>query len=287
MVILSTARKISVEEVKYAKDLIESWGYRVKLGNTIGAEDHQFAGNEQLRMEDLQNALNDPNVKAIFCARGGYGSARILDGLDLSKFVLCPKWLIGYSDITALHALIASQSDVPSMHASMPINYKTNSRASLESIKLLLEGRELSYEIISGEDNFHGEASGTLHGGNLSMIYSLTGTPYQLPDTPFLLFLEDLDEYLYHIDRMMVNLKLGGVLDRISGLIVGGLTDMNDNSTPFGSTAKEIIRWHINHLNIPVCFDFPAGHLDNNLALLMNRHAHLKIDSKNVYLNWE
>jgi len=256
--------------------LLEKWGLNVAIGNTIGSEDHQFAGNDEARINDFQQLLNNPKVKAIWCARGGYGTVRIVDKLDFSEFKKEPKWIIGYSDITVLHSHIHNFG-IETLHATMPINIEKSSKLSIETFKKSLFGKNLSYEFPAGEKNKSGNASGELVGGNLSVLYSLLGSKSAIKTDGKILFIEDLDEYLYHIDRMLMNLKRNGYFSNLKGLIVGGMTNMHDNEIPFGKTAEEIILDCLAEFDFPVVFNFPAGHLDDNRALILGRKATLEV----------
>lgn len=283
--ILSTARKIAKEELKFSITLFESWGLHVVLGETIGAEDFQFAGSDDLRAKDFQNMLNNTNIKAIICARGGYGTVRILDKLDFTKFMLKPKWIVGYSDITILHTHINTYLHVATLHASMPINFEQNTKESLDSIQNVLFGKSLHYNIESNKNNSLGKTEGEIVGGNLSILYSILGTKSGFNPDHKILFIEDLDEMLYHIDRMVLALKRAGKFNKLKALIVGGMSDMRDTTikngfksdNPFGKTAIEIIQEHTAEYNFPVCFEFPAGHSNKNLALPFGSEASIEI----------
>jgi len=277
--IVSTARKIMLDEIQPAIDLLKKWGLNVVVGATIGLEEHQFAGNDTQRTADFQKMLNSPKIKAIWCARGGYGTVKIIDKLDFTLFKKYPKWIIGYSDVTVLHSHIQNLG-FQSLHATMPLNVKKNTNSSLASLKKSLFGETISYEIESSENNKIGEAKGDLIGGNLSILYSLTGSDSSTNTKGKILFIEDLDEYLYHIDRMLMNLERNGYFENLKGLIVGGFTDMHDNDIPFGKNAKEIILDIVSEYNFPVVFDFPAGHLKDNRALIFGRKVSLKVEKK-------
>lgn len=278
--IVSTARKISEEEIKPAIEVLNNWGLEVVLGDNLFNEDNQFSGTTKQRTDDLQKALDDVSIKAIFCARGGYGTVKIIDELDFTKFREVPKWIVGYSDVTVLHNHINQNFNIQTLHATMLINFSSNAKKSLDSLRIALFGEELHYEFDAHQLNKNGEAKGQLIGGNLSIIYSLTGTKSQLNTAGKILFIEDLDEYLYHIDRMMMNLKRAGMLENLSGIIVGGMSDMNDNVIPFGKTANEIILESIKEYNYPVCFGFPAGHIDDNRTLIMGAQVKLEVEEK-------
>ena len=278
--IVSPARKISEEEINPAIKLIESWGYKVKLADNIFAEDRQFAGTDDERAADFQNMMDDENIKAILCARGGYGSVRLIPKLDFTKFNVNPKWIIGYSDITVFHSYLNMVSGICSIHGTMPLNFPKEGIDN-ESTKALHEvlGGELNHVRFPHQKrNRMAAGTGILVGGNLSMLYSLRGTFMDLDTDGKILFIEDLDEYLYHIDRIMMNLKLGGKLEKLSGLIVGGMSDMNDNTIPYGRTAVEIIKEAVAGYNFPIAFGFPAGHQDVNLPLMFGKYVSLQVN---------
>ncbi|KAA3622334.1 MAG: LD-carboxypeptidase [Flavobacterium sp.] len=284
--IVSTARKVDVTQIQPALDLLARWGLKVKLGESIGAEKNQFAGEDALRARDLQQMLDDPHIKAIWCARGGYGTVRIIDLLDFQKFATNPKWIIGYSDITVLHAHLNGRG-VETLHAQMPLDIDKKTPETANSLKELLFGRQytVSYTDSSGISR-NGSAEGVLVGGNLSVLYSLCGSASQLDTDGKILFLEDLDEYLYHVDRMLQNLRRNGYFNSINGLIIGGLTDMNDNTIPFGKTAEQIVEDMVSQYDFPVCYNFPAGHLMDNRALIMGRNVLLNVSGKHVELQY-
>src|SRR5690606_2212522 len=238
--ILSTARKISRKEIKPAVDLIKSWGLNVCIGKSIDAEENQFAGIDGLRAQDLQEAINDSRTKAIWCARGGYGTVRIIDKVDFLNYLKNPVPIIGYSDVTVLHSHLHILG-VQSIHATMPVNLNTNTPESIQSLKDILFGCKPVYKIAPSEKNRAGNATGKIVGGNLSILYSLLGSGSAIKTSGKILFIEDIDEYLYHIDRMLMNLKRNNYFDELRGLIVGSFTKMNDNTIPFGKTAEEII----------------------------------------------
>lgn len=283
--IVSTARKISSDQIIVAIKLLEKWGLNVVIGNTIGLEENQFAGNDVARINDFQQLLNNPKVKAIWCARGGYGTVRLIDQLDFAAFKKRPKWIIGYSDITVLHSHIHNLG-IETLHATMPINIEKNSKESLETLKKSLFGKNMAYEIPADEKNKSGNASGELVGGNLSVLYSLLGSKSSIKTDGKILFIEDLDEYLYHIDRMLMNLKRNGYFDNLKGLIVGGMTDMHDNEIPFGKTAEKIILDCVAEFDFPVVFNFPAGHLDDNRALILGRTVELNVTQEKANLKF-
>ena len=286
--IVSTARKVSKEELAPALDLIEKWGLKVVLGKTIGTEENQFAGRDAIRAEDFQEMLDNPEIKAIWCARGGYGTVRIIDKLDFSKFREFPKWIIGYSDVTVLHSHIHNLG-VESLHAQMPLEIEKKTKETAESIRTALFGEKYNIEIMGSGPAINAgtqNIEGVLVGGNLSILYSLCGSNSALKTDGKILFIEDLDEYLYHIDRMMMNLKRNGMLDDLAGLIVGGMTKMNDNAIHFGKTPEEIILDAVKEYDYPVCFDFPAGHIQDNRALILGRKVKLEVGVRKVILDF-
>ena len=267
--IVASARKISMQELQSAIDIFKSWGLEVVLSKNLLGSDNQYSGTDAERTQDLQEAFDDNTVKAIISARGGYGTIRIVDKINFTKFRLQPKWVIGYSDITVLHSHIHNFG-IETLHATMPINFSVNTEA-VETMRKTLFGEKLKYEIEKHSLNREGFAEAQLVGGNLSLLYALTGSNSSLHTKGKILFIEDLDEYLYHIDRMMVSLKRSGKLSDLAGLVVGGMTDMKDNQIPFGKTAEEIIMDAVKEYNYPVCFNFPAGHIDKNLAVVLGR----------------
>ncbi len=286
--IISTARKITKEELAPAIAIIASWGLAVRLGKSIGAESHQFAGNDNHRATDLQQAMDDDSIAAIWCARGGYGTARIIDMLDFTAFKQHPKWLIGYSDVTVIHNHLCHLG-IASIHGQMCLELDKRSQASRDTIKGILFGNfnDISHSATTEHFRRNGEGTGTLIGGNLSVLYSILGSPSQVDFAGKILFIEDLDEMLYHIDRMMQNLKRSGILAKLSGLIVGGMNDMRDNTIPFGKTPNEIIADAVKDYNYPVSYNFPAGHIYDNRALIMGAKVSLTVSDKVCELKYE
>lgn len=282
--ILSTARKITHEELLPSIQVFESYGLQVKLGETIGKEWRQFAGTDEERKRDFQTALDDKNVRAIVCARGGYGTVRMMDDLNYDEFMKHPKWITGFSDVTFLHVHVSNSIGIQTLHSIMPFSFPTSTQEAIDSMMNELLGKKNRYEMPAHALNRCGEAEGLMIGGNLSILYSITGTKSGMNTSGKILFLEDLDEYLYHVDRMMMNLKRSGKLNDLAGLVVGGFTDMKDNKVPFGCTAYEIIAEHVQEYNYPVCFDFPSGHIADNRALVMGRKYRLQVSGDKVVL---
>ena len=283
--IVATARNASKEDLKPAIELLKKWELQPVIGSSIGLKEHQFAGSDEQRAQDLQEQLNDPEIKAIWCAKGGYGTVRILDRIDFSAFKKNPKWVIGYSDVTALHSH-TNNFEIASLHAQMCLGVATKSEASRETLRKILFGEELNYQFPSSKLNKAGTAEGELVGGNLSVLYSLCGSNSAINTKGKILFLEDLDEYLYHIDRMMQNLKRNGMLEHLAGLVIGGMSDMNDNTIPFGKTAEEIIAETVAEYDYPIAFNFPAGHIEDNQALIFGRNIKLKVTDRDSKLNY-
>ncbi|MDN3723157.1 LD-carboxypeptidase [Aequorivita sp. SDUM287046] len=285
--VVSTARKISKEEIEGGLQLLEKWGLKYVLGKTIGAEENQFAGSDVVRAKDFQQMMDNPKIKAIWCAKGGYGTVRILDKLNFSAFKKTPKWVIGYSDVTALHSHIHTL-EIETLHAQILQNLENKSEETSASIKGILFGNSYEIEVANNEIlNRPGTGKGHLVGGNLSLLYSLCGSNSAIKTDDKILFIEDLDEYLYHIDRMMMNLKRNGMLKNLAGLIVGGMTDMHDSKIPFGKTAEEIVFEIVSEYNYPVCFNFPAGHIDDNRALIFGRKIELDITENKIALSFK
>lgn len=282
--ILAPARKISREELVCSVRYLQDKGFNVDFGEHLFSQCHQYAGTDFQRAEDFQQALDDENVKAIWCARGGYGSLRIIDLLNFSNFAKNPKWICGYSDVTVFHAHVNNVLNLPTLHATMPLNVQSEAIQfdMLDTMLSALQTGEVSYSVPSNPMNREGKAEGILCGGNLSVLYALNGSVSDIQTDGKILFIEDLDEYLYHVDRMMMCLKRSGKLKNLSALIVGGMTKMNDNSIAFGKTAEEIILEHVLEYDYPVCFGFPAGHIDDNRTLIMGGNTTLEISQKEV-----
>jgi len=276
--IVSPARSITFEEVHPAIRFFQKHGLEVVLGTHVFSKFNQFAGTDVQRCRDMQQMLDDDSIRAIVCSRGGYGTVRIVDSLDFKKFCDNPKWIVGYSDITVLHAHIHRQLGIETIHATMPINIRSEKlNETLESLMNALCGNPIAYSYPKPVLSREGSAEGLLVGGNLSILYSLMGSVSELDTAGKILFLEEVDEYLYHIDRMMVNLDRAGKLAKLKGLVVGGMSKINDNEIPFGKSAGEIIAGAVKDYTFPVCYDFPAGHLDTNLAMILGRNVRLRV----------
>ncbi|MVN90705.1 S66 peptidase family protein [Mucilaginibacter aquatilis] len=270
-----------------AVKLLKSWGLEVELGQTISASYNQFAGDDDLRAADLQQYINDTSIKAIFAARGGYGTVRIIDMVDFSKLLTHPKWIIGFSDITVLHAHLSRQLGLTTLHGQMPINIPDATATSVETLRKALFGEELTYNISAHTLNRIGEGKGKLIGGNLAILISVLGSVSDYDYDGKVLFIEDVGEYLYSIDRMMYTLKRADKLKNLAGLIVGGFTDLKDNDIPFGQTAAEIIQAAVKEYDYPVCFDFPAGHVNDNYALKLGADVSLAVNLTQVSIRFD
>lgn len=266
--------------------LLKSWGLRVVLGETVTASYHQFAGDDNLRARDMQRFIDDNEVKAIFAARGGYGTIRIIDDINFNNLKQTPKWIIGFSDITVIHAHVQNNLRLQSIHGQMPINIPDASAQSLQSLKKALFGEELNYSFTTTSQNKPGIATGELTGGNLMMLISVLGSTSDVNWEGKIIFIEEVSEYLYSIDRMIHALKRAGKLKNLAGLIVGGFTDVKDNDIPFGFTLSEIILNAVKDYSYPVCFDFPGGHVPNNNALILGKTATLTVQPQQADINF-
>lgn len=262
--------------------LLTSWGLEVVIGETTGASYHQFAGDDNLRARDLQRFIDDDNIKAIIAARGGYGTIRIIDKIDFSRFANNPKWIVGFSDITVLHAHLFANYKAQTIHGQMPVNIPDASANSLETLRRALFGEKLSYRFDSHALNRAGESTGVVVGGNLSLLVAVMGSASDYSYENKILFIEDVSEYLYSIDRMLRTLDRAGKLKNLAGLVVGGFTEVKDNDIPFGQTVPEIIMQIVKGYNYPVCFDFPAGHIPDNQSLVFGNVLKLAVSESFV-----
>ena len=275
--LVATARKITAAEVDFAVQTLTSWGLEVVLGSSIGAASHQFAGADDERRRDLQRQLDDPSIRAIICARGGYGTARLLDELDFSGFAASPKWVAGFSDVTALNCHLL-RLGYQSIHGVMPVLFgQAGGAAAVASLRAALGGTPQPCAAAAHPLNRPGTAQGELVGGNLSLLHTLTGTRSQASFAGRILFLEDLDEYLYHIDRMLLHLHRSGQLAELAGLAVGHFSQLRDNSVPFGQSAYEIIDQYARRYNFPVGYGLPIGHEPSNHSVVVGRLATLTV----------
>lgn len=284
--IVCPARKVSHAELEAAIAVLTAWGLEVVLGTTVTAEHHQFAGSDALRRQDFQQQLDDPGIRAILCARGGYGTTRIIDQIDFSRFADDPKWIAGFSDVTTLNCHLLALGH-ESIHGVMPLLFnQAGGEQALESLRCALFGEPLHYFAPQHPFNQLGSATGELIGGNLSLLQTLTGTASDCSLAGRILFIEDIDEYLYNIDRMMVHLDRTGKLAGLAGLLVGHFTNSNDNLIPFGQTPYEIIRSYAAKYRFPVAYGFPVGHEPLNMALICGRRAQMLVDETGVRLTY-
>ncbi|WP_230158158.1 LD-carboxypeptidase [Flavobacterium sp. CECT 9288] len=284
--LVATARKNIDDNLKPAIDLLHSWGLEVVIGKTIGLDNNQLAGTDEQRAADFQAQLDNPNIKAIWCVKGGYGTVRMVDLLDFTNFKKNPKWIVGFSDVTVLHSHLNTLG-YQSLHAIMPLTAPRATPQAVESLRKALFGEKLSYSVTSFSKNKLGKATGQLVGGNLSILYSLFGSTSAIDCSDKILFIEDLDEYLYHIDRMMMNLKRNGCLESIKGIVVGSMTKMKDNDIPWGKNALEIIEDVTQKYSIPILYNFPAGHIQDNRALILGSKVTLDVQEKGGTLTFE
>jgi len=278
--IVSPARAIKKEQVEPAVRFFEKHGLNVLVGQHTYNVHNQMAGTDEEKAEDIQSFINNPNVKAIVSTRGGYGCVRVIDKLNLKPLANQKKWFVGYSDVTVFHSHIHNNFGTPTLHATMPVNISDDPSPEEQigntTMMDCLFGKSLAYNLPSNPINKTGNATGKLVGGNLSMLYSMCGSVSDIDTAGKILFIEDLDEYLYHIDRMMMNLKRTGKLDKLAALIVGGMSDMNDNAIPYGKNAEEIILEHTQDYDYPIYFNFEAGHQKPNRAMRFGIDAEIK-----------
>lgn len=280
ILIIATARARNKTALQPAIDILTSWGLRVELGKNVFKVHHQFAGTDEERAADLQWAINHKTAKAVLIAGGGYGTLRVIDKVNFKALLKFPKWFVGYSDTTVLQSRLTHMG-MASIHGTMAFQFSKNEEATL-SVKKLLFGEKHQYKIEKHKLNRLGKAQGDVVGGNLSLIYALSGSVDDLNTKNKILFIEDLDEQLYHIDRMMLQLKRSGKLKQLQALIVGGMTEMKDNTIPYGKNAEEIIFDAVKEYNYPLCFNFPAGHIEKNMALYFGKKAKLEITKTKV-----
>lgn len=289
--LVATARHINPQLLAKGVEIIEAQGFKIRKASNLHEEDCQFAGNDELRASEFQRMLEDPEIKAILSVRGGYGTVRMVDRVDWSALRKWPKWICGYSDVTVLLNHLGENVNMAALHSSMPVSFGVNSREAIESLFHFLKGgKSIDYPADIVVD---GTAKGRITGGNLSVIYSQLGSASQIDTRGKILFLEDVDEHLYHIDRMIQGLKRAGMFAQITGLIVGGMTQMRDNTmefgfdfdNPFGYSIREIIIPHVPD-GVPVCFDVPVGHQDDNRTLMFNVEAEVELQGDNLLINY-
>lgn len=277
--IIAPAGRTEPAQLQNAFEVIAGWGLKICRGKHLFAQHGYFAGKDEERLEDLQQMLNDPEIKAVFCIRGGYGMTRIIDQVDLNALYQQPKWVIGFSDITALHLKLA-KNNFQSIHGIMPIHFDPQKTGpSIENLREFLFGKANRIQWKHENKNLPGSATGRLIGGNLSILADSRGTSSPLQADDAILFMEEVDEYLYKIDRMLVQLQRGGIFDKLNGLLIGHFTSMKDTKNPFGASLEEIILEKVEKLKIPVAFGLPAGHDFPNYALPHNRTVTLEVNN--------
>ncbi|MEO1653376.1 MAG: LD-carboxypeptidase [Bacteroidota bacterium] len=281
--IVAPAKRVSQQEMTMAIQILESWGLKVVLGRNLYKTHNQFAGTDLERAQDLQDALDDPQAKAIICARGGYGTIRIVDGLNFEKLIAFPKWLIGFSDITVLHCHLHNMG-VKSIHGIMPLLFPKQTQETIESLRKALFGELVEVNALPHPLNRSGEAEGRIIGGNLSLFANTIGTTSEVNTDGKILFLEDVNEYLYHLDRMLIHLYRAGKLKNLAGLIIGHFTEIKDNEIAFGQSVNEIIADLVKEYDYPVCYDVPVGHEIHNMTIICGNPSRLLVNEQGARL---
>ena len=280
--IVSPAKQIDKATVEYALTWLKNTGFEVEVSKHALGQHHYFSGTKEERLNDFQDALDDDLVDVILCARGGYGSVQLIDDLNFDAFKKKPKLIVGYSDITVFHNHISSHFNLPTIHGTAPLNFEENTAAALESMVNAINGDSNHYRFGSHPFNITGMISAPVVGGNLAILYALIGTNSDADYEGKILFIEEIGEAVYAVDRMMYALKKSGKLDQIKGVIVGGMTNMKDSEIPYGQSVEEIIHGHIQPYHIPLCFNFPGGHIADNRAVIIGKEAHLIIRDQEV-----
>ncbi len=283
--IVAPAKAVDQRHVDFARNYLTEKGFEVVVSTHCTGRSHYFSGTLSERLEDFQEAINDTETKAILCARGGYGCVQLIDRLEWAGMIRFPKWIIGFSDVTYLHQRL-HQIGMQSIHGTMPLNFASNSSESLETLLDALQGREYTIQTPASAFNKTGAAQGILTGGNLSIVYANLGTPDQINSEGTILFLEEVGEPLYSIDRMFHALRRTGILSSIRGLIVGGMTDINDSEVSFGSCLEEMISSHFTYRSIPIAFGVPAGHLEDNRALNLGANVQFDVDKTGAKISF-
>lgn len=281
--IVCPAKKLP-KSIEFGIKVLESWGLKVILGETVNASHHQFAGDDVLRAQDIQQYLDDKEIKAIIAARGGYGTIRIIDELDFTNFKNNPKWIVGFSDITILLSHIYANFHIPTIHGQMPMTFDEATPASLESLRKILFGEFLEINAAPHQFNKIGSVEGEIIGGNLALLINIEGSVSEMNFDDKILFIEDVGEHEYAIDRMMRMLKRAGKLKKLKALIVGCFNELGEESIYFGQNPNEIIKEVVEEYNYPVCFDFPIGHIENNMAIIVGGISKLNITKEKVSL---
>ncbi len=284
--IVCPAGYMPFEKAQICIETLTAWGFEVVTGKTLGNQFHYFSGTDEERLHDLQQMLDDKNIDAILCGRGGYGMGRIIDQLNFSKFVKRPKWIIGFSDITVLHCHLFSNFKIASLHAPMAAAFNDGEFKNqyIESLHNALLGKKADYMTTGNSFDQEGTANGILVGGNLSLLINMIGTASDIKTKNRILFIEEVGEYIYSVDRMMYQLKRSGKLENLKGLIIGKFSEMKDTTIPFGKTVEEAIKELVKDYNFPVCFNFPVSHEKENYALKIGVKYKLKVQRGKVEL---
>jgi muramoyltetrapeptide carboxypeptidase len=283
--IVCPAKKLP-KSIDSAISILEDWGLEVIVGESVYASHHQFAGTDQLRTHDIQRFLDDETVKAIICGRGGYGTIRIIDGLDFTKFKQNPKWFIGFSDVTILLSHIIAQTQIQCLHAQMPYTFDESTPEALSSLKKVIFGERQTYHYNSEFNNQPGVGTGILIGGNLTLLVMMQGSVSEMDFDDKILFLEDVGEQEYSIDRMLRMLKRAGKLKNLRGLIIGAFNEIAEEKISFGQTAEQVIWDIVKDYDYPVCFNFPTGHIENNLSMVLGAEVELKVEKNDVQFKY-
>lgn len=282
--IISPGKAIDAKHIDFAEGYLRSKGYEVSIGKHAKGQHNYFSGTKEERLKDLQEAMDDEDVDVIVCSRGGYGCIHLVDDIDYRKFLWNPKMFVGYSDVTVFHNRL-NRMGFESIHATAPLNFEENTTAALESLIYALDGDENEYDIPNHSLNRDGQVTEKVVGGNLSILCSLIGTHDELRTRNRILFIEEIGEPVYKIDRMIRQLKQAKLLSRLDGLIVGSLTQIKDSDPPYGVTAEEVIREAVEEYDYPVCFGFPAGHINDNRAIVFGRDAKLIVSKTGAIFN--
>lgn len=284
--IVCPAGFMPAEKAETCIAVLQQWGYKVRVGKTIGSQYHYFSGTDEDRLNDLQEMLDDKSIDAILCARGGYGLGRIIDRLNFKKFRKKPKWIIGFSDVTILHAHIYRRFNIASLHSPMAAAFNDDEYKNeyVQSLQSALSGKKAKYERPAHSFNKTGKATARLVGGNLSLIAHLIGTPSEFKTAGKILFLEDVGEYIYNVDRMLYQLKRSGKLNKLAGLIIGRFTESKDTTIPYGKDVYEVIHDAVKEYEYPICFQFPVSHEKENYALKIGVAYKLAVSEKGVTL---
>jgi len=286
--IISPSFSIESRKLEFAVKYLEKWKLKVRIGKNALKINGPFGGNDEERLDDLQEMTNDPEIKAVMCSRGGYGLSKIIEKVDFSALQTNPKWYVGFSDITVLHMWLNEVCGVMSIHGDMPLNFSNakKTKATFSSLKQSLFG---DYQGLEWSGNFFkpGDVSGEMTGGNLSLLYSLKGTPAAPTTKGKILFIEEVGEYFYHIDRMMTSLKMAGMLEGLSALVIGGMNKIEESKVPWGRSIEETIFGTVDEYNYPLLFNFPAGHIADNRAFYIGRKAMIEVIGKKATLTFD